>query len=152
MAKNRQHTARQTLSRAVFVGYILLMLWLLFGQRMGAQGEATALYERMNLEPFGTIGRYFPLLSGENGLTLRRLAVINLVGNVIMFVPLGYCLPRIFPWFRHFFRTFFLCFLLIVLVELVQLFTGLGVCDVDDLILNMVGVCIGYPFGKLKKH
>jgi glycopeptide antibiotics resistance protein len=33
---------------------------------------------------------------------------------------------------------------IICAIELLQLFTLTGVCDVDDLILNMTGVLIGY--------
>ena len=152
MAAATKRTARQILLRFFFVAYCAWMLWLLFGQRMGTEGELAALGERMNLDPFATIKRYWPLLMGGNGLALRRQAVINLVGNVVMFVPLGYCLPRIFPWFRRFFRTFFVCILLIAAVELVQLFTGLGVCDVDDLILNMAGISLGYLISKIKQN
>ena len=32
----------------------------------------------------------------------------------------------------------------IVLVELTQLFTTLGFCDVDDLIFNLTGAALGY--------
>lgn len=33
---------------------------------------------------------------------------------------------------------------IIVAVELLQLFTLLGSCDIDDLILNMIGAFLGY--------
>ena len=151
MARSTKRTGGQIFLRFCFVAYCAWMLWLLFGQRITGTGEIAPLAERMNLDPFATIGRYWPLLLGEKGLTLRRLAVINLVGNVVMFVPLGFCLPRIFPRFRGFFRTFFAGLLMIVAVEAIQLLTALGVCDIDDLILNMVGITIGYPFSKIKQ-
>ena len=151
MASNRKHTAGQTFLRAVFVVYALWMLWLLFGQRWGTEVYTQQLAESMNLKPFATIKRYIALL-GSSKPTLFRHAVINLVGNVVMFVPLGFFLPGIFPGMRRFFRAFFLSLGLILTVELVQYFTMLGTCDIDDLILNMVGICIGYLFGKIKKY
>lgn len=150
-AKGKRSTG-QILLRLAFVGYVVWMLWLLFGQRMGTQVYTQQLAENMNLKPFSTVGRYISLLKNSSDPMLLRHAVINLGGNVVMFIPLGFFLPRIFPLFKGFFRTFVTCLLLILSVELVQYFTMLGTCDIDDLILNMVGVCIGYPFAKIKQY
>lgn len=123
--------------------YCALMLWLLFGQRWGTELYRQNLAENMNLQPFATLQLYWQLLQGGDG-SLVRHAFINLAGNVIMFIPLGFLLPKAFAGLRKFFKVFFLCGLLIVLVEAVQYVTLLGTCDVDDLILNMAGVTLGY--------
>ena len=150
MANKTKRSGRQILLRAAFLAYVLWMLWLLFGQRWGTEIYSQELAKSMNLQPFVTIKHYIALLkNGPSGLVTH--AVINLVGNVVMFVPLGFCLPKIFPKFRNFFRTFFFCVLLIVAVELLQYYTYLGTCDIDDLILNMAGVTIGYLFSKIKQ-
>ncbi|MBQ3252035.1 MAG: VanZ family protein [Oscillospiraceae bacterium] len=152
MASPAKRSAGQVLLRLGFVVYCLWMLWLLFGQRMGTQVYTQQLADRINLVPFATMRRYFPLLSGEKGWYLQRHAIINLVGNVVMFIPLSFCIIRIFPRFYGFFRTFLLCLILIIAVETVQYFTMLGTCDIDDLILNMLGVSIGGLLGKIKRH
>ena len=81
-------------------------------------------------------------------------AVINLAGNVVMFVPLGALLPAANGKLRKFFRTFFACAGLILVVEVLQLFTLLGSFDVDDIILNLSGMLVGFIlfaiFGKKK--
>ena len=42
--------------------------------------------------------------------------------------------------------------LLIAVVETTQLFTLLGSCDVDDLILNLLGAALGYGiYNRIKK-
>ena len=41
--------------------------------------------------------------------------------------------------------------LVITAVELAQLFTLLGSCDIDDLILNVLGAALGYGIHKLAK-
>lgn len=150
-AKGKRSTA-QILIRLLFVAYVLWMLWLLFGQRFGTQVYSQQLARSLNLRPFATVGMYWSLLSGGRSEVFWRHAVINLAGNVGMFIPLGFFLPRFFPKLRRFFSTFLLCLLLIALVEVVQYFTMLGACDIDDVILNMIGICIGYLLSKLKGY
>lgn len=127
----------------LFVLYCLLMLWLLFGQRWGTELYRQHLAENMNLIPFATLRRYWELLQGGDG-SLVRHAFINLAGNVIMFVPLGFFLPKLFPGVRKFYENFLLCAGLIATVEAIQYLTLLGSCDVDDLILNLVGISLGH--------
>ena len=61
-----------------------------------------------------------------------------------MFIPLGFGLPWVYKRLRRFWKTLLTAAGLIVCVELVQLVTLLGHCDVDDLILNLIGVSMGY--------
>jgi glycopeptide antibiotics resistance protein len=61
-----------------------------------------------------------------------------------MFVPLGALLPAVYTRLRSFFKTVFFSALLIAGVEAVQYVTLLGTCDIDDLILNLAGVILGY--------
>ncbi len=143
MAKLKKDNSHNVFWRLAFLLYCAIMLWLLFGQRMG---EAT-WSENINLQPLKTIRLYLDLIRGNNGYLVRH-AFINLVGNVIMFIPVGYLLPRIWNKFRGFFRVFLITAGAIVLVEVLQYFTGLGSCDVDDLILNVPGAMIGYLIWK----
>ena len=69
---------------------------------------------------------------------------INLAGNVVLFIPIGYFLPRLWGKMRNFLRFSFTCVLSICLVELLQLLTLLGSLDIDDLILNLCGMILGY--------
>ena len=152
MARARGRSPGQVLLRLCFVAYCAWMLWLLFGQRLGTEVYSQQLADRINWIPMSTIRRYLPLLSGEKGAALQRHAVINLVGNVVMFIPLGFCIPRIFPPFQGFFKTFLACLILVLAVEMIQYFTMLGTCDIDDLILNMAGVIIGWLLHCIRKH
>lgn len=123
--------------------YSLLMLWLLFGQRWGTSVYRQELAENINLIPFATLGRYWQLLQGGDGGLVRH-AFINLAGNVVMFIPLGALLPAVYSRLRGFFQTFFFSVMLIATVEALQYATLLGTCDIDDLILNLAGVILGY--------
>lgn len=142
----------QSVIRILFLAYCGLMLWLLFGQRL--QGSILDITlnvggDNLNLVPFATLRLYWHVLGKDVSEGLLRQAIINLAGNVVMFVPLGWFLPGIFRAFRGFFKTAFFGISLVCLVELVQYVTGLGVCDIDDLILNTVGILLGYGLWKL---
>ena len=124
--------------------YILGMLWLLFGQRM-----QTGSVRGMQLQPFYTLRLFWnALCNGRDGGT-RQHALINLVGNVAMFVPLGFLLPWIWTRWRTLWKHILLVAGLITAVEILQWLTGLGWCDVDDLILNLLGTSIGYCLWKI---
>lgn len=140
---------RRWLPRLVAVLYGIWMLWLLFGQRMGTQIYEQQLADRVNLIPFVTVGRYMQMIGNPTNPGLFRHAIVNLVGNVVLFIPLGVFLPYLFRWLRGFFRTALAALMLILLVELIQCVTMLGSCDIDDLILNMAGVLMGYPIWRL---
>lgn len=152
--KTEKVSAAQSVVRLLFLAYCALMIWLLFGQRMeGGQLDITldSSGENLNLIPFATLRLYWGLLQNGASAELLRHAVINLAGNVVMFVPLGWFLPRIFSAFQGFFRTVIFGISLICLVELLQYITGLGSCDIDDLILNTVGIIFGFCLWKLKR-
>ena len=138
---------RQRKSLLWLLLYSLLMLWLLFGQRLENREEVG----KINLVPFATVRLYWRVLQRQSSPKLVLHSVVNLVGNVALFVPLGWLLPEIGRPFRGVFRTVFFAVSLICLVEILQYLTGLGSCDIDDLILNTVGVLTGYCFWKQKK-
>ena len=70
--------------------------------------------------------------------------VINLVGNVFCFVPLGFVLPILSNRKWGIFQIICISFLASVLIELTQLVSKLGSCDVDDIIMNTCGGLLGY--------
>lgn len=146
MKKIKNHSS---LSRFLFLLYCGAMLWLLFGQRWGETSAIANFHLNVNLIPLRTIRQYLGLLYNE---VYFLHAVVNLVGNVVMFIPLGFLLPRIWQKFRNFFRTFFMIAAMVIVVELLQYFTLLGSMDIDDLILNLSGATVGYIGWKIYSH
>ena len=132
-----------TIWHIFFILYCAVMLWLLFDREGYDPALPYTEQLRYSLIPFRTTRRFLKLLLSAN-IAYRNQAVINLGGNVIMFIPLGFFLPRVFPALRNFWLTIFATALIIIAVELTQLFTLLGTCDIDDLILNVIGAVIGY--------
>ena len=133
---------------ALFAAYCVLMLWLLFHRPGYEEGIPYLQQLKANLIPFRTLQLYVRLLSHHRP-ALVRAAVINLAGNVVMFVPLGFFLPLIFLKLRKLGRTLLGAALIITAVEQAQLLTLVGSCDIDDLILNLVGAGLGYSLYKL---
>ena len=152
MAKRGKESSAPVLWRLLFVLYGALMLWLLLGQRLGTVVYEQNLAESMNLRPFATMAMYWRLLKSNASPYYIRHAFTNLAGNVILFVPLGWFLPYLFGKLRGFWKTFLFSICLLITVETVQYFTMLGTCDVDDLILNMVGVVFGYLIWRITRR
>ena len=149
MAKQKSNT--QPVWRFLFLVYMGLMLWLLFGRSRGWGQDATYLQilaGNINLRPFYTIRNYMNIVLHYPNSSIFPHCVINLVGNVVMFVPAGWLLPRIFKAMRKFpaFLLTSLCGTLFV--EALQLLTLLGSFDVDDIILNLIGMVIGFIIWK----
>lgn len=130
----------------LFVLYIAVMLWLLFG-RTPVTVSGTywqQICDNINLIPFRTILAYVRRLGEEAGRYGLSVSEINLYGNVLVFVPCGFFLPALFLRLQSF-RRYLICFTLgLVTVEVAQLFTLRGICDIDDLILNVIGAALGF--------
>ena len=68
----------------------------------------------------------------------------NLPANIIVFIPLGFLLPVLKESMRKFLKVVFISFLIISGAEILQFVFNVGISDIDDIILNMTGVTIGY--------
>lgn len=145
MKKQKGNT--QPFWRFLFVVYCAIMLWLLFGRSRGWIDGLTyrqMLEQNVNLTPLLTIRNYCHTVQQGPENPYFQHCVINLLGNVLLFIPAGWLLPKVFPKQRNFFCFFITCTGLIFLVEVVQLFTLLGSFDMDDLILNLTGMVLGF--------
>lgn len=91
-----------------------------------------------NLTPFQEIRRFW-----EYRDQLGIWSITNLLGNVLVFIPLGFFEPMASKH-RSFWGTVTDGLLLSLVVEVFQLVSKVGRFDVDDLLLNTVGVVIGY--------
>lgn len=77
----------------------------------------------------------------QGGITTH--SVINIVGNIVMFMPIGFLIPLLWDKLNSFKNVVFFGFATSLLIELTQLFLIRGT-DIDDLILNTVGAVLGY--------
>ena len=145
----KQYPKSTPLWRFAFVVYAAVLLWLLLGRSRGWVDGLTyrqMLTENINLKPFYTIDNYINIIAHYPQSNYFRHCIINLFGNILVFIPAGWLIPRLFVTMRKFFAFFFTVLISIVFIELLQLFTLLGHLDIDDIILNLTGMMIGYIF------
>ena len=68
---------------------------------------------------------------------------IDTILNIVLFVPLGFFLPLSYQKYHSVKTVALTGFLLSLSVEIVQMF-GWGSSDINDLITNTAGACLGY--------
>ncbi|MGD6842186.1 VanZ family protein [Bacillus infantis] len=74
---------------------------------------------------------------------------VNIVGNILLLLPLGFLLPVWFGKLQGVYRTGFAVMLFSAGIEFLQIIFGVGVGSVDDVILNTLGGLIGYGLFRL---
>lgn len=92
-----------------------------------------------NFTPFRTIDMYIRYWDWGS---LRSFE--NLIGNVLAFLPFGIFLPSIWKNCRNIFVCAGYGLTFVLGIELFQMFSGFGIFDVDDIILNCTGILVGY--------
>ncbi len=113
--------------------YTLFLLYLMFF----AFGRSQYDINIVRLIPmFSTVGFVKQTI-------LWKTIIINIFGNILMFVPFGF-LGIVFPKLNNFWILILDFLFAIIILESFQYFTRLGVFDIDDVILNTVGVAIGF--------
>lgn len=135
----------KTAAWVLFAVYWLALLWVMFISRIGDAADTW----RVNLHPFETLRYYVQVLRRSTSSRLRLNAAVNLLGNTAMFGPVGLLAPVLFPQLRKFWQCMLLTFIVVLVLEIVQPMTGLGVGDVDDVLLNMLGAAAGYLLWRL---
>lgn len=108
--------------------YAICLLVLLFFR------PSNQSYESWNLIPFQTIGYY---VSGD---VSPFIAFYNLAANVGLFLPFGFFI-RIVN--KNRFLSFFSSVCSILAIEVMQHLTHRGSFDVDDILLNVLGIYVG---------
>ena len=135
---------------AVFIIYLVLLSKYVLFTRMHTDPEnyisinhiKTSInrgLQKANVEPFKTIKLMY-----RGGRISTESQYKNLGGNLFGFVPLGIFLPLLFKRLRSFVVVILVVFAVSLAYELIQLCTGLGVFDIDDLILNTAGGMMGF--------
>lgn len=121
---------------------------------------------RFTFCPFGKVnGQIQPLLFDPNNVfpfwmnlmplvylfdypTLREI-LVNLIGNVAMFIPLGIVWPSVFPELNTAKKAIAAGFGASLIIEIIQLPFFSRCSDIDDLILNTTGYILGYGIYRL---
>ncbi len=134
---------RKKIGIALLLLYLLGIVYLVFlGSSYGRlMGEAVK-YKSINLVPFKTILRYVNAVKVVGIIASLK----NILGNVIMFFPLIPLISLAIEKRLGIIKVFIIAFIFSLSIELTQYYFRLGVFDVDDILLNVLGGIIGYFF------
>lgn len=106
----------------------------------------------VNLIPFRTVWNE---LVGNNSHVahsdIQAVTILNLSANILLFSPIGIFLPILLEYFRKVKNIIMAGIIISTFVEIFQYFIGRS-SDIDDIILNTVGVCIGFLIYKCLAH
>ncbi len=138
MKAKRKELAVDLLLYTVLAFYVLLLVLILFRQHHSTRS--------FNLIPLRGIISYLTgvdLVTGDTDPTfLRGLAFSNLLGNIMIFIPLGVYVT-LFHKRKEIWRNTLLVAAVSAVVEILQFITMFGIGDIDDVILNTVGGLLG---------
>ncbi|MGE7951192.1 VanZ family protein [Lysinibacillus xylanilyticus] len=134
----------KTIWKSIFTIYILMLLiFVVFkfnGDVYSVINTIQTNKDRgvgVNLIPFSTIEAYISDINDS-------VSIMNILGNIIPFIPMGFIIPMAFPSQRNVFKTITSSLLLIFSIEILQIILFLGSFDIDDIILNLLSCFIGF--------
>ncbi len=140
--KNRIFFIRQ-LSFLLLAGsvFIILFATILVGLHNGIIFNSPQ--HLLNLIPFNWVNNSWRM--GANNM------IIQLISNILMFIPVGFSIPVVFVKIRSFWKTTFCIFVFTFFIETFQYFIGRS-ADIDDIILNLSGGVAGYMIFCIFSH
>lgn len=151
--KDRRKVVRWSLA-ALFGFYLAALLGLLFVSRIDFLNfsENAAFYREhfdliTNFRPFETVLLYLRAL--KYNYIGPEIPISNLIGNMLLFMPMAVFLPCLFRPMRKFWVFALVMVALLVAVEALQLLLSCGSCDVDDILLNLAGTMVVYGILKI---
>lgn len=103
--------------------------------------NTTSEVAKVNLVPFRTVSMF--IQSNEHVSDWESVSLVNVVGNMLIFTPIGLFVPMLWRKLNAWWKVFLVGFGMTCLIESIQFFIGRST-DIDDVILNTVGVMIGY--------
>ena len=144
-------------NRVRFVSILVLLIYIFLLLKLvvfkGGVSELAAHFNndgispvkplKHNFIPFRTIGYYVSMKEPFD------VAVRNVLGNMLLFIPYGFILPAAFSMLHRFVPLVLTVAFTSLFFELLQAVTRLGSFDVDDLILNTAGGITGWLMFKL---
>ena len=120
---------------AVIIRFVFFPMDKVDGQVQPLIFDVATVYPfRVNLVPLVNLFDY------DN----KRDLLLNVIGNVAMFIPSGIVLPIIYKRLDSFIKVILAGGGISLCIEIIQLPFSVRATDIDDLILNTLGVIVGY--------
>lgn len=138
---NKRERIETVFLYGVFICYILFLIKLLFLSRVSLLdlfNSQRTLDRSINIIPFYSIKEYI----FSNSATIKKFAFSNVVGNIVIFIPLGTYLS-LFKNNKRVINNLLFIFIVSLFIEIIQGLLGIGASDIDDIILNCLGGLVG---------
>lgn len=113
---------------AFAVASVLVMT--LFGREVNMAGK------HFELELFWSYKTFL-----KDGNVSLKLQIVN---NILLFIPLGVALPLNFRCFEKLKNTMLVVAVISLTIELIQGICAIGLCELDDIVSNVIGGAIGW--------
>ncbi len=142
---------KQFLFLGIFAIYCLVLIYILFfnGRRQLYNMPLIEYIQRsVNFVPFRTITNY--INNVRTGMINFDTIIYNLIGNFLLFLPMGFLLPATFKKINTVFKCIMIVSVSILVAETLQLILQIGVFDIDDFVLNLFGALAGFGLFKIK--
>ncbi|MDW7691034.1 VanZ family protein [Flammeovirgaceae bacterium SG7u.111] len=127
--------------------YLVVLVWFLFfytGNRLIPNRNDYTLKRDVNAIPFVMIGHYIDKCTWEeSGEDEYVEFAVNVFGNMLLFMPLGFLLPFMRWGSEKTGWVLLICCGLSLLIESLQISLSVGNFDIDDVILNTCGGYLG---------
>lgn len=140
MIKNT--TRNQKFGWLLFISYLVLLVYFMFFAESFGRTAPQEDYA-YNLELFKEIKRFYRYRNDPEILGMKAF-LLNIVGNVVGFMPFGFFLPIVSRRGKKWYNLFFITWGFSLTIELTQLAGKVGSFDVDDMLLNTLGGIAGY--------
>ncbi|QWU13530.1 Glycopeptide antibiotics resistance protein [Paenibacillus sophorae] len=133
---------RRAATACLIVYSACLLYWMFLGFGRTARYSQPMQY---SLVPLRTIW-YYLSAGGKMPLSVR---LVNLLGNVAVFIPFGILMPAVTGRLRSAAGLAVLFIPCITALEILQMLLRAGSFDVDDILLNLLGVWTGFGLLRL---
>lgn len=142
-------STKRVIWNTLFAIYILVVMSITIFPIIINTQRTIDVSATINLVPFKeTINSFNSLLDSFSTLFAIKLFLVNVLGNILLFTPLGFLLPIVNPNINNIKPIFKISLIATISIELIQFITSLSggfrVTDIDDVILNILGGLFGF--------
>ena len=128
--------------REVFINLFFIYFLILVNLTIFKYGYLTLDFDirfYINYIPFVETVKMF-----TNEFSDIHIALYNVVGNILLFIPLGFFIPLFFNKKNKLSKVILYGFTASLTIEVLQIFTPFNTTDIDDIILNTLGSILGF--------
>ena len=142
LKKETNQSLKKNVTSLLLLLYLIFLLSTIFYTKLTTGIVYPKLQIEANIIPFSSIIETITLLvTKSQGIPY----LFNyLILDILLFIPLGIFLPVLFPEKMTLKRFILICFILSFTKELFQFLFNVGMFNIDDIILNVVGGILSY--------